>query len=339
MVFQKINFRPKNSKKRRVLVSGLFITFARRFKIMNNFIKSTTFLAILATWFWSTAFAVVKIGLEYQTPLQFAGLRFIIAGSFVFLAFGKAELFFSELRKHWRFVFLIGFMQIICQYGFFYLGMNLIPSALGALLVGASPLFIAMVAHFTMKTDRLTPLKTTSILIGVIGIVIITVGRQKVEIKGNLEWLGIILLLINNVLSGYSNVLISKSDKKMHPVVLSASSMFLGGLMLYLLSIPLEGVAKGPFPLSYYLSLGWLGFLSAAAITIWYTLLSRPGVKVSELNTWKFLIPVSGAWLSWFLIPEEKPDLMQLVAMAVIALSLVILNQANRRLIKKEVRK
>lgn len=304
---------------------------------MKKFIQSTEFLAILATWLWSTAFAVVKIGLQYQTPLQFAGLRFMIAGLMVFVAFGKWDQFFYEVRKHIRFVILIALMQVVLQYSFFYLGINLIPGALGAMLVGSSPLFIAMVAHLTMPTDRLTPLKIISILIGVSGIVMITIGRQKVELRGDYEWLGIGLLLINNILSGYSNVLISKSKKEIHPVILSAASLFTGGMALFLVSLPVEGITLGPFPLWYYLSLGWLGFLSAAAISIWYTLLSRPGVKVSVLNTWKFLIPVLGAWLSWALIPVEKPDLMQFSALAVIAVSLVLLNWANRSAMKKQV--
>lgn len=304
---------------------------------MNKLIRTTTFLAILATWLWSTAFAVVKIGLQYQSPLQFAGLRFTIAGLLVFLAFGKWHSFYSQVRIHWKFVLLIAFMQVVWQYSFFYLGINLIPSALGALLVGSSPLFIAMVAHFTMQTDRLSPLKTASILVGVIGIALITIGRQKLELRGELEWLGILLLLMNNILSGYSNVLISKSKKEIHPVILSSASLFTGGLALFLISLPIEGISQGPFPVAYYFSLGWLSFLSAAAITIWYTLLSRPSVKVSVLNTWKFLIPVLGAWLSWALIPAEKPDLIQIIAMAIIALSLVLLNMANRRSVKKQV--
>lgn len=306
---------------------------------MKNFLKSTTFLAILAVWLWSTAFAVVKIGLQYQSPLQFAGLRFILAGFMVFLVFGKWQRYLSEVLVHWKFVLHIALLQVIGQYSFFYLGMNLIPSALGAMLVGSSPLFIAMVAHVTMKTDRLTPLKTLSILVGVAGIVIITLGRQKVELKGELEWLGITLLLINNFLSGYSNVLISKSKRMIHPVILSSSSLITGGFALYLISLPIEGLSAGPFPATYFISLGWLSFLSAAAFSIWYTLLSRPGVKVSVINTWKFLIPVLGAWLSWTIIPEEKPDIIQIIAMAVIAVSLVLLSLASRQEKKNAIHK
>ena len=298
---------------------------------MKNILKSTIFLAIFACWLWSTAFVGVKIGLEYQTPFQFAGIRFFISGVLIFIYFGKPKRFLSELKTNWRFIVRLGLIQIFTQYALFYSGINLVPSALAAMIIGSSPLFIAVVAHFSFHNDKMTTLKTGSILIGVVGIAIITLGRAKVEMKGELEFLGIGLLLINNIISGYSNVIIVKKSGGISPVVLSSTSLMLGGLLLFLVSIPVEGINFGPFPATYYYSLAWLSLLSAAAITIWYTLLKRPGVKVSILNVWKFLIPVSGAGLSWVILTDEKPDFISIVGMAIIALSLVALNYANRK--------
>lgn len=288
-------------------------------------------MAILACWLWSTAFVGVKIGLQYHTPLQFAGIRFFISGVLIFLFFGNSFRFFSEIRENIKPILLISFVQIFTQYALFYTGLNLVPSALGAMIIGSSPLFVAIVAHFAFHNDKMTFLKTFSILIGVAGIAIITLGRANVEMKNELEYLGIGLLLINNLISGYSNVLVAKTPAKVSPMVLSSTSLMFGGLLLFLVSIPVEGVHLGPFPVAYYVALGWLSFLSAAAITIWYTLLKRPGVKISLLNVWKFLIPVSGAALSWMLIKDEKPDLISIIGMAVIAVSLITLNYANRR--------
>lgn len=298
---------------------------------MKNIIRSTTFLAILACWLWSTAFVGVKIGLEFQSPLQFAGIRFFISGILIFIYYAKPKKFFSEFKKNWKFIAQLGLIQIFAQYALFYSGINLIPSALAAMIIGSSPLFIAVVAHFSFHNDKLTPLKTGSILIGVVGIAVITLGRTKVEMKSELEYLGIGLLLINNLISGYSNVIIAKKTAGISPVVLSSTSLMLGGMLLFLVSIPVEGINFGPFPASYYYSLAWLSLLSAAAITIWYTLLKRPGIKVSLLNVWKFLIPVSGAALSWIILTDEKPDFVSIIGMAIIALSLVVLNYANRK--------
>ncbi len=297
----------------------------------KQFLKGTTFLAILACWLWSTAFASVKIGLQYNQPFQFAGMRFIIAGIILFIYFGKPGVIYREFKIYWKFILLLSVMQFSAQYAFFYMGMKFVPGALGAMIIGSSPLFIAVVAHFSISTDRMTAIKTGSIIIGIIGIAIITLGRAKVEIKDELELLGIGLLFVNNIFSGFSNVMVSKNQTGRSPLVLSSTSLFLGGLMLMLVAIPVEGINWGPFPTVYYLTLGWLSFLSAAAFAIWYTLLQRPGVKVSVLNMWKFLIPALGAALSWILIADEKPDWISVAGMLVITVSLVMLNYANRR--------
>lgn len=299
---------------------------------MKNIIKSTTFLAIFACWLWSTAFATIKIGLEYSTPFQFAGIRFIISGLMLFLFIGKPRFIIDELKANWKFILILSFAQFSGQYAFFYKGMELVPGALGAMIIGSSPLFIAVVAHFAFHNDKMTPLKTVSIFVGVIGIAIITLGRTKVAINSNTELLGIGFLFINNLFSGFSNVMVSKQPRKISPLVLSSTTLFIGGITLFLFSIPVEGLQFKPAPPVFYFSLGWLAFLSAAAFAIWYGLLQRPGVKVSHINMWKFLIPVSGATLSWILIKNEKPDMVSLIGMAVITVSLIMLNYANRKL-------
>ncbi len=295
-------------------------------------------MAILATWLWSTAFVGVKIGLEYHTPFQFAGTRFFISGVLLFLIFGKFRRFYSEIKNNLKLVVLVSIIQIFFQYALFYSGLNLVPGALGALIIGSSPLFVAIVAHFAFHNDKMTPLKTFSILIGVAGIAIITLGRTNVEMKGELELLGIGLLLANNLMAGYANVLVSKSPGGVSPLVLSSTSLMAGGLMLFLVSIPVEGLNMGPYPAEYYVALAWLSFLSAAAFSIWFVLLKRPGVKVSILNVWKFLIPVSGAILSWLLLENEHPDIVSIIGMVVIAISLLALGFANRKAAQKESR-
>lgn len=298
---------------------------------MKSLFKNTNFLAVVATWLWSTAFVGVKIGLQYQTPLQFAGVRFIISGILILIFLGQYNKILSEIKSHWKFILWVSSVQIFFQYALFYMGLDLVPGALGAMIIGSSPLFVAVVAHFAFSNDKMTFIKTISILIGVAGIVIITIGRTKVEMKGELEFLGIALLLMNNLISGYANVLVSKSPDSISPLTLSSTTLITGGLMLLAVSVPIEGISTGPFPVKYYAALAWLSFLSAAAISIWFVLLKRPGVKVSVLNVWKFLIPVSGAVLSWIILENEQPDFISITGMAVIAFSLLALNYSNRK--------
>lgn len=292
---------------------------------MKNIFKQTGFLAIVACLLWSSAFVGVKIGLKYHTPLQFAGIRFFISGLILIPVVNNHNRYWKETKENFGFVMLIAFLQVILQYSLFYIGISMVPGSIAAMLIGATPLFVAIVAHYSISNDRMTRIKFSSILLGIIGVIIISL-RKKLPSGAEIALPGIFILLLNNLVSGISNVVVAQKKHTISPLVLTSTSLFIGGIFLFGISIPVEGLSKMNFPTEYYIALAWLSFLSAAAISIWNTLLRRPGVKVSNLNIWKFLIPVSGAILSWIIIPNESPDLVSIIGMIVIASSLLILN-------------
>jgi drug/metabolite transporter (DMT)-like permease len=156
------------------------------------------------------------------------------------------------------------------------------------------------------------------------GVVLISAGRQAFKLGTAMELLGVLMLLMANIAVATSNVIVSLKSKGMNPLVLSSSSLFIGGVILYLISIPVEGLPAGPLPFNYWLILAWLSFMAAAAFSLWYKLLQRPGVKVSELNLWKFIIPVVGAIISWLIVPDEHPEWLTISGMIIITVSLVM---------------
>jgi drug/metabolite transporter (DMT)-like permease len=289
-----------------------------------------TFLAIVACLLWATAFVGIKIGLQYTPPLQFAGIRFFISGLIILPFIPSLRNKIILALPHYRKIILIGLVQTFLQYALFYKGMSYVPGAVGALVIGSGPLFVLVVAHFLMPGDLINRQKVVGILIGLAGVAVITLGRKSIGATDGLLLLGVLILLLNNVLAGFGNVLVARSAQKIPPLVLSSFSMIIGGFILYFAGISVEGINRGPFPLPYYFSLAWLSFLSAAAISIWYTLLKTPGVKVSELNMWKFIIPVFGAALSWMILPGESPDISSVMGMILVGVALVSVNWQKR---------
>ena len=291
--------------------------------------KGTVFLAIIACLLWSSAFAVIKIGLKYTTPLQFAGVRFILSGLMVLPLIGPLKKAFYHIRTNFRLILLVAFLQTFVQYALLYNGLNLIPGALGAIIIGSGPLFIALTAHFLMPDDRLTIKKLGIILTGIAGIVLVSLNHASGKGTGNLILVGILLLFVTNINAGFTNVIIARDAKHIPPLILSSSALIIGGLLLFLTSLPVEGFKFTNRPAEYYFSLGWLSLLSATALSIWFSLLQRDKVKVSDLNIWKFIIPVSGAILSWILIPGESPDIISVTGITVTALALILFNRQN----------
>ncbi|MHB8790904.1 MAG: DMT family transporter [Desulfobulbaceae bacterium] len=299
----------------------------------DNLPAANAALAILACLLWSTAFAGIKIGLRHTDPFCFAGVRFMLAGLLLVPFWWRQNRNMAGMiRENLKLILMVSFFQTFLLYGLFYFGITLVSGAVTAIIVGASPLVAALLAHYCMGNDALTPAKVASLSLGIAGVVVLCLSREPWTSPAGLkEFGGIILLLLSTVASAYGNILVARDKKWMEPVMLNSLQIFLGGLLLFLLSVPLEGLPRRILPLEYYAVLLWLAALSAIAFSLWFVLLRRPGIRVSEVNIWKFIIPVFGAALSWLLLPEESPTTSAVTGMACIALSIILFNLAVLR--------
>jgi drug/metabolite transporter (DMT)-like permease len=292
--------------------------------------RNTIFWAIIACLLWSTAYAGIKLGLQYDTPLHFAGIRFIISGLMILPFTVRPSAYIKMIWENRKVVIWVMFLQTLVNYSLFYFGMDLVPGALGAVIVGSQPLVTAVVAAMMHEEEKLTKNKIFTIIFGISGVILISAGRQAFRIGTAVEFLGVILILGANIATATSNVLVSLKSKGMNPLVLSSTSLGAGGLILYLFSFPVEGSVLVNKPLVYWLDLIWLSFISAFAFSLWFKLLQRPGVKVSELNLWKFIIPVIGAVLSWLIVPGENPEWLTITGMIIITVSLILFYFSTR---------
>jgi drug/metabolite transporter (DMT)-like permease len=292
--------------------------------------RNTIFWAIIACLLWSTAYASIKIGLQYDTPFHFAGLRFIFAGLLILPFSVRPSVYFGMMKDYWKLIGAITILQTLFNYSLLYHGLNLVPGALGAVVVGSQPLVTAVISSILNKNDKLSRKKVFTIIFGIAGVIFISAGRQALKLGSLIELLGVLMILMANIALATGNVLISLKSKGLNPFVLSSSSLFLGGIVLYLVSFPIEGRPPDSFPKEYWTVLLWLSFMAAVAFSIWFILIQRPGVKISELNLWKFIIPVSGAILSWIFVPDEDPEWLTISGMIIITLSLIMFYRSTK---------
>lgn len=239
------------------------------------------------------------------------------------------------IKDYWKVVALVTLFQTLINYSLFYHGLKLVPGAVGAVIVGSQPLVTAIVASMMHSEDKLTGKKIATVISGLAGVILISAGRQAFQFGTAIELVGIVMILGANAALSVSNVIVSVKSKGMNPLVLSSSSLFIGGFILYLVSIPTEGIPDSPFPFEYWMVLAWLSLMAAVAFSIWFKLIQRPGVKVSELNLWKFIIPIVGAILSWLIVPGEKPEWITVSGMIIIIASLILFNTNHKIQLKK----
>lgn len=291
--------------------------------------------AILACLLWGSAFAGAKIGFQYADPIYLSGLRFTLAGILLMPVLWLKGVRLAPALRHWRFMLLFAFMQTYLQYGLFFLGLDKVPGATAAIIIGGGPLFVAIMAHLALTNDKMTLRKIIAILLGLSGVVFISLAKGQLTSDNSSFYPGVGLLLLSNLVGGYTNIMVVKKKQyNLSPIALTSFANFTGGLMLLLTSLLIEKPELQWYPAEFYLALLWLAFIPAAGFSIWYGLLQRPGVKVSELNIWKFVVPVSGCILSWLLLPDEKPDFSSVIGILIITLALQIL-QLPERLFKR----
>ena len=86
-------------------VKGRLFCFMQLFAVLRRSHRgsmkpSFMFQAIIACFLWSTAFVGIKIGIPYTTPLNFAGVRFVLAGVITLLFVGNLTSSFGLLQKN-----------------------------------------------------------------------------------------------------------------------------------------------------------------------------------------------------------------------------------------------
>jgi len=290
--------------------------------VSNNLSIRNTALAILACLLWSSAFATAKHALDHQTPLTLAGMRFVLAGLIQIPFCGGLLAPFRMIRKEFTTVLWVSLFHTIYLYGTFFIGMQWARGAEAAIMIGVGPLASALMAHLLMRDDKMQRRTLVSIGFGLGGIVLISLAAKPWNPIGLKEFFGLMLLLSGAVVSAIGNIVVAKRKGGLNPIALNSAQMLIGGPVLLLIALPFEGVPNLDLPLAFYGQLLWLALISATAFAIWFHLLGK--TKVSKLNLWKFIIPLSGAVLSWIFIPSESPTLPALVGMALIITGLVV---------------
>lgn len=287
--------------------------------------KKGLLYAIFASVLWAIVNPFIKQGLSYDfTPMNFAGLRFTIVGIILFIYTWHKGMW-TEIKTHRKLFLNLIFINMFFGYSAFYFGVDFVSGAISSIVMGMTPLINVLLAHLIATNDKLNKYKVISLLISLAGLLLIVgTGNDGAP----LTWkgiAGIVLLLLNIILQGYSAISVSEEKGKIGPVFLNAVQMFFGGLMIYGVGLATEGyhsfIGK---PTGFYVSLGTLIFISVFAFSFWFIALQDKNSKVSDINMCRLINPILGAVLSWVMLAGEYPTWSTVSGMLIIVSSLVV---------------
>lgn len=257
--------------------------------------------ALLVTFFWSTSWVLIKIGLVDIPALTFSGLRYSLA-FLCLLPFALSPVNRAAIRRltrrQWGLLALLGLVYYTIVQGAQFVGLAYLPAATVSLLLNFSAILVAFMSMIWLKE---TPALQdwTGILLTVVGSVLYfyPVDFPREQLFG----LGVVIVAVianaaSSVLGRYTNA------RTGIPVLLVTTiSMGIGSSMLLLSG----GIVQG-FPVlewEHWLIIAWLAVVNTAfAFSLWNnTLRTLTAVESSVINnTMLVQIPL----LAWIFLGE-----------------------------------
>ena len=121
---------------------------------------------------WGINFPVMKMGLEYSTPLLYTTLRMLIGTATMFVIAGAMGILRMPHRADIPVVFSVGLLQNMGFITLVTMGMQFMPAGRAAILAYTSPIWVVPAAAVFLG-ERLTVPRVIGTALGLVGLMAI----------------------------------------------------------------------------------------------------------------------------------------------------------------------
>ncbi|MEO0815701.1 MAG: DMT family transporter [Pseudomonadota bacterium] len=260
-------------------------------------------LFALLSFLWASAFAMTKVAVEGLPAglIVFARLALGAAIMFVIMTVQGARFPPLSNRAAWGTMAGMGIVGTALPFYLLTIAQKDIDSALAALLISSTPLYVAALAHFRFADEKMTWNKAFGILVGFCGVGVL-LGPDALEGLGNSSLIAQLLVLAGGLC--YSiNTIIARSAPPISPAVLPTG--FLGFAALFSLPMALFADYSGFSPSAVEIAsvLGLAALPTAGAGWLLMFLVARTSATFISLTG--YAIPIFAAALGYLFLNEQ----------------------------------
>ena len=277
--------------------------------------------ACMTIIFWSLAYVLTRLTLQYFSALSLGFLRYFAASCALLVIVLTARIK-APNKADLKWYLLAGFFGFFLYMIAFNKGCVTVTASTSSLVIATVPVITALLARFIYR-EKLSVLQWAAMAIEFCGVALLLLMDHAFSLNGGLLW----LILAAIALSVY-NLLQRKLTKTYTGLQASAYSIFAGTLMLtiFLPASVREVPSAPPVQLLYIAILGI--FSSAIAYATWAQAFKK-ATKVSSVSNYMFVTPFLTTLLG-FLLAGEKPDVPTIAGGAVILTGMLIFNFGGR---------
>lgn len=280
--------------------------------------------SLLVTIIWASSFVFVKMGLAYMGPLTVAGLRYFF-GALLILPFiarsggGRPAL----PRGTWVRLLLIGLSAYTIGNGAMNWSLKYLSATTASFLLSLVPILV-LAAGIVWLKEIPSPLQVLGVLI--------TVGGSALFFAPGLqggEWIGIGLVAIGLIAFTLFGILGREAARagQIGTLLLAAAPLAMGGGLLLLVALPLEGLPP-PAPPAWGIVL-WLAVVNTAIGYVLYYH-SLQVLTALEMNVMLNLSPLCTALMAALLL-AEKVSVIQVVGIVTVIGGVLLVQHRRAR--------
>lgn len=251
---------------------------------------------------WGTTWAAIRIGLQGIPPITGVALRFAIAAAVLFAFIPILGVKLGRSRREWGLWISNTLLTFVIAYGVLYWAEQWVPSGLAAVLFATFPLLVAVIAHFALPAERLTPASVVGVLVGFAGVAVIF-SEDFQALGGPKVLLAAVVLLLSPVSAAFGSVLVKRWGEGVHPLSISAVPMAFTGVLMGALALAVESDRAVTFDTRSVLALLYLALVgSALPFTLYFWLLKYQAA--SRLALINYATPVVAVAVGSLLLDE-----------------------------------
>ena len=281
-------------------------------------------LLILLAVIWGSSFFNIKIATYSYDPITLALVRVIFASIPLLLICKLRKIKIEAFTENWKWYALIGLFNIAIPFVLIAIGTAKINSYLAAILMSTTPLSGSILAHFFTKDEKLSFYKSTGVLIGFGGIILLFFDRVIINSE---NYIYALITILGSTFYCIGGLLTLKLKNKKNENVTTSTTLW-SVLFLLPFSLILESPWNSEPTIASTLSLLYLGVIATGfAWLIRFRILTVNGLVFQTQVA--YLIPIFGIIFGYFLM-NEIITWRVLVSLVIILIGIYIFKKNNK---------
>jgi drug/metabolite transporter (DMT)-like permease len=261
-------------------------------------------LSFFAIYFiWGSTYLWNKIAVTELPAFMLAGIRFVVAGSLIFIISKSVGFSLKITKQQFKNTFFAGFLFLTFGNGVVVWALKFVDSGFAALEVSAQPLVVLLMMR-VLQGKKIKPMSIVGVILGITGIFLL-VGQKEIIAQDGAV-LGMVLIFICMLSWSYGSLFVGKADLPVNFFVNTGYQMLTSGLSLLLISTLLGEHWTSPTTWStpvIWSMLLLIIFGSIVTFTAFNYLLRI--VSPEKVATSSYVNPIIAMILGWYFLNED----------------------------------